>query len=78
MYFVTATDNADIDVPMDTTQANTLSLENSKTSSSRNGKSSRDVYFSYNKTNILIHRLINISLYAKNPTLLNKNCICCL
>ncbi|XP_018052863.1 PREDICTED: E3 ubiquitin-protein ligase HUWE1 isoform X6 [Atta colombica] len=31
-----AADNADIDVPMDTTQANTLSLENSKTCSSRN------------------------------------------
>ncbi|KYN41565.1 E3 ubiquitin-protein ligase HUWE1, partial [Trachymyrmex septentrionalis] len=36
IFYCTAADNADIDVPMDTTQANTLSLENSKTSSSRN------------------------------------------
>ncbi|XP_036141020.1 E3 ubiquitin-protein ligase HUWE1 isoform X8 [Monomorium pharaonis] len=32
----TAADNADTDVPMDTTQANTLVLDNSKSSSSRN------------------------------------------
>ncbi|XP_011638354.1 E3 ubiquitin-protein ligase HUWE1 isoform X5 [Pogonomyrmex barbatus] len=32
----TVADNADTDVPMDTTQANTLILDNSKTSSSRN------------------------------------------
>jgi len=39
MNYLTATDNADADVPMDTTQANTSNLDNSKTTSTRNGKS---------------------------------------
>lgn len=38
LCFVTVADNADVDVPMDTTQANSSNLDNSKTSSSRNGK----------------------------------------
>jgi len=38
IYFLIAADNADTDVPMDTTQANTSNLDNVKTSSSRNGK----------------------------------------